>query len=144
MAFQKEKKYSEKHQQTKIVDPEIKNHILHRSKDRKMSCTDAFEIAGEQNILPHNIGITIDLLNVKITKCQLGLFGYKPKKKMLKPASLADPNLEDAISEALVEGKLSCKHAWNISSRFNVSKITVSSTCEFLEIKINDCQLGAF
>ncbi|MBW1693892.1 MAG: hypothetical protein JRJ41_07005 [Deltaproteobacteria bacterium] len=144
MAFHKEKKYSEKHQQKDIVNPEIKNHILQRSKDGKMSCTVAFEIAGEQNISPDKIGITIDLLNIKMTKCQLGLFGYKPKKKMLKLSSLADPDIEDAISEALVEGRLSCKHAWNISSRLNANKITVSSTCEFLGIKINDCQLGAF
>ena len=90
------------------------------------------------------IGKTVDLLNIKLAKCQLGLFGYKPKKKLLKPSNLTDPELKDAISEALVEKRLSCERAWGISSRFKVSKITVSSTCEFLGIKINDCQLGAF
>ena len=144
MAFHKEKKYSEKHQQKDIVNPEIKNHILQRSKDGKMSCTVAFEIAGEQNISPDKMGITIDLLNIKMTKCQLGLFGYKPKKKLLKPSNLTGPDLKDDISKALDKGRLSCKRAWDISSRFNVDKITVSSTCEFLGIKINDCQLGAF
>lgn len=144
MAFHKGEKYSEKHQQKDIADPVIKNTILHRAKDGKISCADAFDIAKELNAPVDRIGITIDLLDIKLTKCQLGLFGFKPKRKLLKPSNLADPNLKDAISEALDKGRLSCKRAWDISSRFNVNKITVSSACEFMEIKINDCQLGAF
>lgn len=144
MAFQKEKKYSKKHQQKEVADPVVKNTILHRAKDGKISCADAFDIARELNAPVASVGITIDLLDIKLTKCQLGLFGYKPKKKLLRPSNVADPDLKGAISEALAKGRLSCKRAWNISSRFNVNKITVSSTCEFMEIKINDCQLGAF
>lgn len=144
MALHKGKKYSEKHPQKTAVDPEVKNHIYQRSYDGKMACDVAFEIAAAQNISPHKVGITIDLLDIKITKCQLGLFGYKPKKRLLKLSSLADPNIEKAISAALVNGRLSCSRAWKIATQFNVSKITVSSTCEFLGIKISDCQLGAF
>jgi hypothetical protein len=144
MVLHNTNKFSKKHPQQEVVDPEIKNHIYQQSNDGKMSCAVAFEIAEEQNISPHKVGITIDLLDIRITKCQLGLFGYKPKKKLLKPSSLADPNIEDAISAALVNGRLSCSHAWAIATQFNVSKLIVSSTCEFLGIKINDCQLGAF
>jgi len=144
MALHRGKKYSEKHQQKDIADPIIKNYILHRDKNSKISCAEAFDIARELNTPVDRIGITIDLLDIKLTKCQLGLFGYKPKKKLLKPSNLTGPDLKDDISKALDKGRLSCKRAWDISSRFNVDKITVSSTCEFLGIKINDCQLGAF
>jgi DNA invertase Pin-like site-specific DNA recombinase len=144
MVFHKKKKFSEKHPQKEVVGPEIKNQIYRRSNDGMISCATAFKIAGEQNISPHKIGITIDLLNIRITKCQLGLFGYKPKKKLLQQLHETEPDLQDAIIRALAKGRLSCNSAWTIATQFNVSKITVSSTCEFLGIKINDCQLGAF
>ncbi len=144
MAFNKEKKYSGKHPQTEAVDPEIKNYIYRLANEGKLSCAVAFEIAEEKNISPHKVGINIDLLDIRLTKCQLGLFGYKPKKKLLKPPNLADPDIESAVFEALVNGRLSCSRAWEIATRFNVNKITVSSTCELLGIKISDCQLGAF
>lgn len=144
MVFHKTKKFSEKHPQKEVVGPAIKNQIYRRSNDGMISCAAAFEIAGEQNLSPHKIGIAIDLLDIRITKCQLGLFGYKPKKKLLQQLHEADPDLKDAIIEALAKERLSCTRAWSIATQLNVSKITVSSTCEFLGIKINRCQLGAF
>jgi hypothetical protein len=74
----------------------------------------------------------------------LGLFGYLPEKKIVKPQKPENQNLEDAIRDALVEGKLSCERAWEISRSFNVPKMTVSAVCEQLKIKIKPCQLGAF
>ena len=144
MAFREGKKFAEKHEHEKITDPILKDNILKRAKNGEIPCAVAFEIARELNISPDMIGMSIDLLNIKLTKCQMGLFGYKPQKKMLKSTNLANPDLKDAISEALVEGGLSCKRAWEISSRFNLHKITVGRACEFLEIKIKNCQLGAF
>jgi hypothetical protein len=72
------------------------------------------------------------------------LFGYQPKKKIVKPQYIINADVKDAVSAALVQGRLSCQHAWDISSRLHVSKMTVSSACEAMEIKIKDCQLGAF
>lgn len=126
------------------VDPALKSFILDRIEAGEMSCKQAFDIADEFTTPVGKIGKTIDLLNIKLIKCQLGLFGYKPKKKALKPLRAADPDLKNAIIDALTDGKLSCRRAWEISSQFNVSKITVSSTCDYLGVKIGDCQLGAF
>jgi len=33
-----------------------------------------------------DVGGTIDLLEIHLNKCQLGLFGYSPKKMIVKPA----------------------------------------------------------
>jgi hypothetical protein len=72
------------------------------------------------------------------------LFGYQPQKKIVKPQDSIKTDVKDAISDALFQGRLSCKDAWDIASRLNVGKMTVSSTCEAMEVKIKGCQLGAF
>ena len=90
------------------------------------------------------VGKSADLLNLRLNKCQLGLFGYQPNKKIVKPQEGANQELKDAIAGSLTEGKLTCKAAWDIASRFAVPKMTVSSACEAGGIKISTCQLGAF
>ena len=74
----------------------------------------------------------------------MGLFGYKPDKKIVIPVKTTNQNLKNTITDNLVEGKLACKIAWDIASRFKVNKMTVSGICEGMNIKINKCQLGAF
>jgi len=80
-------------------------------------------------------------------KCQLGLFGYLPEKKIIKPQNTENQDLKDAIRNALVDGKLPCKDAWDIgdiASEFKIRKMTISSIVEAMKIKIKPCQIGAF
>jgi hypothetical protein len=144
MSLRKSKNFSKKHGPDKKPDTLIKNEILKRTNDEEVSCTMAFEIAKALQISPETVGKTADLMNFKLTKCQLGLFGYQPQKKIAKSQDSIKVDVKDAVSEALVQGRLSCEHAWDIASRLNVSKITVSGVCEAMEVKIKDCQLGAF
>ena len=90
------------------------------------------------------MGKAADLMEIKLVKCQLGLFGYEPVKKIVKPKPAANTDLEKAIRSSLVDGKLSCEAAWEIAHEFNISKMSVSAICEALKIKITPCQLGAF
>jgi hypothetical protein len=90
------------------------------------------------------VGKTADLLNMKLVKCQLGLFGYTPEKKIVKPKAASTIKLESAIQDSLAEGALPCAKAWEIARNFDISKMTVSAVCEQLKIKIKPCQLGAF
>ena len=144
MKLQKGKTYSQKHGPDAKPDHSIKDEILKRSKDEKVPCMVAFEIAEALQILPHEVGKTADLMNFKLTKCQLGLFGYLPQKKIVKPQNSIKEDLKDAISQSLNQGRLSCQRAWEIASRFNISKMAVSRACETMGVKIRDCQLGAF
>ena len=137
-------RFADKHKLDAKPDSSIKYEILKHSLDRELSCASAFLIAKELNVSPEKVGMTADLINCRLVKCQLGLFGYRPDKKIVKPAKTADQNLKNTITDNLVEGKLACKIAWDIASRFKVNKITVSSVCEGMNIKINECQLGAF
>jgi hypothetical protein len=144
MKRQKGQKFSQKHGNQKAMDPSIKEKILAHAKGSELPCAVAFKLVEELNQPPAEIGKTVDLLDFKLVKCQLGLFGYKPEKKIVTPKLPVDPKLEDDIRKALVDGNLSCKQAWGIALKLGVSKMNVSAACEALNVKIKPCQLGAF
>ncbi len=85
MSKDKGHKFSDKHKATEKPNPEIKNKIEKRSKNKEIPCAVAFEIAEDIRVLPAEVGKTIDLMNYELVKCQLGLFGYTPKKRSLPP-----------------------------------------------------------
>ena len=144
MSISKGKSFSTKHESDEQPDTSIKNEILNRTKNEKIPCAVAFEISKVLQISPAKVGKTADLMNFKLTKCQLGLFGYQPNKKIVKPQDSINVDVKDAVIDALVQERLSCKQAWDIASRLQVSKMTVSGACETMGVKIKDCQLGAF
>ncbi|OEU63138.1 MAG: hypothetical protein BA867_07180 [Desulfobacterales bacterium S5133MH16] len=144
MDLQNGKRFVEKHGPDAKPDSVIKNEILKRTHKNEVPCAVAFEIAKELRVSADAVGMTVDLINYRLVKCQLGLFGYQPKKKIVKPQHTVTEDLKDAISEALVQGRLSCKSAWDIASRLEVHKMKVSGACEAMGVKIKPCQLGAF
>lgn len=144
MTLAKGQKFSAKHGSDAQVDPAVKAEIQMKASKGEVACAAAFQIAAALGISPAEVGKTIDLLELKINKCQLGLFGYKPDKKAVKPKKPANREMEEAVRNALVDGKLACRDAWNIARRFKVPKMSVSGACDALGIKIKPCQLGAF
>lgn len=136
--------FAEKHKGSITLDPLIKEAVLKRAKEGKLPCAVAFEIAKELGVEAAEVGKTVDLLNFRLMKCQLGLFGYLPEKKIIKPENTENQDLKNAISNALVDGRLPCKNAWDIASEFKIRKMTISSVVDAMKIKIKPCQLGAF
>jgi len=136
--------FAKKHNGNIELDPAVKEEVLKRSKEGKLSCAVAFEIVKKLGVTAGEVGKTGDLLNLRLMKCQLGLFGYTPEKKIIKPQDTENQDLKDAITNALVNERLSCKSAWNIASDFKIRKMTISSFAEGMGIKIKPCQLGAF
>lgn len=144
MAHRKSKRFSEKYAPDAKPDSRIQTEILKRTQNDELACAVAFEIAKDLGVTPELVGMTADLSNFRLIQCQMGLFGYRPRKKIITPQTRIDPALKDAILEALVEDKLSCKRAWEIASRLKARKMAVSGSCEALKVKIKPCQLGAF
>ena len=144
MDLQRGKKFVDKHGPDAQPDSVVKNEILKRTHKNELPCAVAFEIAKDLQVSPDAVGMTADLINCRLVKCQLGLFGYHPKKKIVTPQHTVTEDLKNAILEALVHGRLSCKNSWDIATRFNVHKMKVSGACEAMGVKINVCQLGAF
>lgn len=137
-------KYFEKHPKNVDVDDDLKNEILEQVKNNSISCKKAEEIAGELGFRMDETGVAIDVLNIKITKCQLGLFGYGESQKIVQPAKDISPELKESITSAVEDGHLSCPAIWEIAEKLKMSRMKVAAACETLGIKIKPCQLGAF
>lgn len=137
-------KYHKKHPEGATINDALKQEILHQVKNNSISCKKAEEIAKELGFSIKETGRAIDILNVCITKCQLGLFGYGETKKNVQPAKEISPELKESIESALRDEKLSCVAAWEIASKFNIPRMKVCAACEALQIKVKPCQLGAF
>ena len=144
MKWQNGKRFEEKNGLDATPDSVIKNEILNRTHKNEIPCAVAFEIAKSLQVPTDAVGMTADLMDYKLVKCQLGLFGYLPKKKIVKSQHPVAADLKNAISDALIQGKLSCQSAWEIASRFKIRKMKVSGACETMGVKITRCQLGAF
>ncbi len=135
---------ADKHGGDARPDPAIAPDITLRLKKDGLACAVAFDIARQLGCAPAAVGRTADLMKVRLVKCQLGLFGYAPRKKIVEPRLPSEPALEEAISRGRIDGRLPCETAWHIAAQFGVTKMTVSSACEALGVKIKPCQLGAF
>lgn len=137
-------KFSDKHGPAASVDDSIKDKVLANAKEGELPCAVAFKIVDELKTTPAEVGKAVDLMDFRLVKCQLGLFGYKPDKKIVKAKFPEDPELENAIHKALIDERLACRDAWEIARQFQIPKRAVSNACEALKIKIKPCQLGAF
>jgi len=137
-------KYIKKHPEGSKVDDDLKQEIVNQIKKNNITCKKAEEIAGETGYSLEETGRAIDILNINITKCQLGLFGYGETKKIVQPAKEISPELKESITSALNDGNLSCVAAWEIAGKLNIARMKVCAACEALEIKVKPCQLGAF
>ena len=136
--------YAKKRSPELKLIPAIAEAVKQGVSDGKISCTASFKVAGKLKVTPGEVGATIDLLEIPIIKCQLGLFGYDPPDKGVTAAETVSPAMEAAIRESLVKGKLPCASSWEIAAKFKIAKREISSACEALKIKISSCQLGTF
>jgi len=127
-----------------MSDENIEKIIAEKTKNNELPCAIAFEVAKVLNIEPAAVGEFADNNKIQLVKCQLGLFGYKPEKKIVKPLENVDSEIESAIKSAIVNDRLPCKSAWEIAAKFEIGKMDVSGACETLGVKVKPCQLGAF
>ncbi len=117
--------------------------IIENLEEGKLPCEKAFAIARKLRVKPLIVGQKADEMGVKISRCQLGLFGYGGQK-LVVPLAEVPPELEGEIKKRSKEGKLTCAEAWTIARRLNRSKLEVSNAAEALGIRIVKCQLGCF
>ena len=136
--------FAAKHPQGTKIDPAVEKKIRQHLSGNQLNCVAAHNIAKEFSISPSRVGIAMDLLEVRIGKCQMGLFGYHPEKRIVQPVKSVSPQLEESIRNSLTDQRISCKRCWELAKAHNLRKIDVASACETLEIRINKCQLGAF
>ena len=136
--------FAKKHSPDRKVNPLIAEAVRKRAEEGRLSCAVAFEIVKELDTSPEETGFTLDSLEIKIIKCQMGIFGYGYDKAQLMPLDSVPAELEEAITHALEGGRLPCRAAWDIAERLDIGRKTVAAACEKLKVKISSCQLGGF
>jgi hypothetical protein len=144
MAHEDAGHYAAKHPSGTELNTAIAKAIENKASQETLTCAAAHAIAEELAVAPVEVGRCMDLMEIRLTKCQLGLFGYAPEKKIVTPAESVAPDLETAIKAAAENGRLSCGRAWQMAADQGLKRLAFSAACEALGIKVKPCQLGAF
>ena len=114
----------------------------------KLPCAVAHYIAAELGVSPLEVGLAATRMGVKGEQCQLGLFGYAPKgrpaARVCTPMEQVPPELERAIRQAVVNGRVPCAELWRIGEEMGFSRLEMGNAVEALKIKVGPCQLGFF
>lgn len=143
MAHQDKGHYADKHPGKSIDEPISEKINLLADKD-SLTCAAAHRIAKDLGVLSSDIGVQIDLMEYRISQCQLGLFGYSPEKKRIDPDIEVPQTLKDALDKASIEGTISCSQCWEIGDTLKIKRLDMGSACEKMGTRIKPCQLGAF
>lgn len=127
----------------------LEKEIIAVLEEGQLPCERAFELARRLQVTPLQVGQACDESDIRLSRCQLGLFGYgrksEGKHKTVRALDSVPGEIESAIrAAAKKDGKVSCAAAWRIAAKLGVEKMTVSNAAEALGVRITPCQLGAF
>jgi hypothetical protein len=131
-------------QKGRQLNKTVAEKIEYMAKEGSITCAAAHKIGKELNLLPSEIGIQIDLMELRIIECQLGLFGHKDGKKTFDLDIAICAELDNQLDKFASDGKISCQDCWSIGTGMKIKRKDIGSACEKKNIKIKPCQLGAF
>jgi hypothetical protein len=127
---------------------DLEKEIRENLRDGKLPCAVAWRIAERAGVERRVVGEMADRLDIRISHCQLGLFGYGEKRlgehKIVKEPASLDSALADAIRAAARDGKVTCAQLFEIAGRLGRPPMDASAHAEALGVKIAQCQLGCF
>lgn len=135
--------YAAKHP-GKTTDPKIVEKLETLRDQNQITCAAAHRAAADLNVLPSDIGVQMDLMELRLVKCQLGLFGHTPDAGPVDKDIEVPDDLKARLVNTAKEGRISCKDCWDIAGEFKISRKDMGAACEKLELRVKPCQLGAF
>jgi hypothetical protein len=144
MSHQDSGHYAAKHAADTPINSEIAEAVKKFVEQGKISCARTHQIAKELGVSPMDVGKTIDLLEIRITQCQLGLFAKRETSNTPLHTDEVSSSLTSSLQAAQSEGRLSCQDAWRIAEEQGLSKAVIGAACDVLRIKLVACQLGTF
>lgn len=132
-----------------MADERMAGEIRLRLRDGVLFCAAAFDAARSLGVDPAEIGRTADTLRIRLSVCQIGLFGFPGHAKGWSAAGVATRPVAEGFEAALKaardeKGGLSCAAIWKAADRFGVSRMQAGFVADRLAISIRHCQLGAF
>ncbi len=130
------------------MDERLQQAMLERTEDGKLPCNQAFAIAHSLGVDPLNIGFAANEAGIRISRCQLGLFGYGPKaegKHKIVHAMEEVPERLAARLRAEAHGEnITCRAVWRVADGLGYRRLEASSAVEAMGLKVSRCQLGCF
>ena len=106
--------------------------------DGRLSCLKAFKVARLIGVKPKEMDQITKSMNIKITNCELGVFGKLDFTQM-------DDKIYDKLSQNFNKGKkVECEVAWYAARDKGLSLKKVGSTITRSDIQVTHCQLGCF
>ena len=130
------------------MDEQLRQAVLGHLEEGHLTCHQAHAIAKELGVEPMDVGRVADEVEVRISRCLLGLFGYGSKAagthKIVRPMAQVPPSLEAALRAEAGEEGLPCIAVWRVADRLGHSRLEVSNAVEGLGLRVSHCQLGCF
>jgi hypothetical protein len=143
MTHQDKGNYAGKHP-GRSIDPVIEKKLETLKDQNQITCAAAHRAAAELNRPPADIGIQMDLMELRLIRCQLGLFGHGSDAGSADKDIDVPDDLKARVVNTAREGRISCKDCWDIAAEFKISRPDMGVVCEQLTLRIESCQLGAF
>jgi hypothetical protein len=128
------------------VRTEIRSRL---DEEGQLYCEAAHRIAEEVGVEPLAVGEQADGIGVRITRCQLGLFGYAPEKgmpgyRLVRKLDGPPEAAAAAVRKAADQGKIPCLTLWRLGEQHGRTRLDMGNIAETLELKVTPCQLGFF
>jgi hypothetical protein len=130
------------------MDERLHQAMVDRLKDGKLSCIGAFAVAKVLGVDPLTVGLAANEADIRISHCQLGLFGYGPKTegkhKIVNPMDNVPERLAARLRAEAGPDGISCAAIWRVADELRYKRIEASSAVEAMGIRVSSCQLGCF
>jgi hypothetical protein len=112
----------------------------------EIPCACAMRVAEECGAAGKTVGQLADREGLRVSLCQLGLFGYEAygEKRSVRRLASIPTSVQSGIRAACVGDGLACAAAWKLADASGLPRLLVGSAAETLAVRISDCQLGCF
>lgn len=112
----------------------------------RLPCVVAFHAAEELGITAREVGAVANNADVRVSRCQLGLFGFEEfgEKRFTGCVAVIPSELREALTERSTSKTIPCPTAWQIADDLAIPRILVGVAANKMGIRITHCQLGCF
>jgi len=125
---------------------DLETKLLDSLRDGRLPCAFAFRLASEAGTTPEAIGAEADRLGIRISRCQLGLFGYPAfrRKGFIQQVEEVPGDVAVSLKSSSSDGKIPCAELWRIAIDHGLPRVVVACAAETLQLQITPCQLDCF
>jgi hypothetical protein len=130
------------------MDENLLEGMRDRLEDDRLPCKTAFALAQSLGVEPLTVGLAANEAGIRISRCQLGLFGYGPKSegkhKIVHPMDEVPERLAARLRAAAEGSGITCAAVWEVADGLGYRRLEASSAVEAMGLRVSHCQLGCF